>query len=81
MHSSVQTTMPTARMPVFEVIDRAPGRIKLQYDSDREGLQSFVEGLLEGLMSHFGETGKVVHHSLPEGDVFSVEYERARDAA
>ncbi|AXE64607.1 hypothetical protein BBF93_10480 [Hyphomonas sp. CACIAM 19H1] len=72
MHASVHTTMPASRMPSFEMLRNENGRIDILYTSDRTGLTSFVEGLLDGLMDHFGEAGHVSHTSTPEGDIFTL---------
>lgn len=72
MHASVHTTMPASRMPSFEMLRNENGRIDVLYTSDRTGLTSFVEGLLEGLMDYFGEAGHVSHQATPAGDVFSL---------
>ena len=72
MHASVHSTMPASRMPSFEMLRKENGRIDVLYTSDRVGLFPFVEGLLKGLMDHFGETGHVTHALTDEGDVFSL---------
>lgn len=72
MHASVHSTMPASRMPSFEVLRQENGRIDVLYTSDRTGLHPFVEGLLEGLMYHFGETGHVTHALSNDGEVFSL---------
>lgn len=72
MHASIHSTMPASRMPSFEVLRTETGRIDVLYTSDRTGLFPFVEGLLTGLMAHFGETGHVTHAATSEGDVFSL---------
>ncbi len=75
MHASIHSTMPASRMPSFEVLHAEDGRIDVLYGSDRTGLFPFVEGLLSGLMEHFGETGHVTHAATAEGDVFSLHRE------
>lgn len=60
MHASIQIAMPEARLPYFAVLDHDETSIKLAYHSTREGLESFVTGLLEGMLKRFGKTGKVV---------------------
>lgn len=59
MHVSIQSAMPSARMPSFTVIEAQPGFISLVYGSDREGLEPFVSGLFKGLLTRFGLTGTV----------------------
>ena len=75
MHASIHSTMPASRMPSFEVLHAEDGRIDVLYGSDRTGLFPFVEGLLSGLMEHFGETGHVTHSITADGDVFSLHRE------
>ncbi|MBY9068093.1 heme NO-binding domain-containing protein [Hyphomonas sp. WL0036] len=80
MHASIHSTMPASRMPSFEMLRQEGNRIDMLYTSDREGLTPFVEGLLKGLMTHFGETGHVSHSLTHEGDVFSLNCETASSA-
>lgn len=75
MHASIHSTMPASRMPSFEVLHVEDGRIDVLYGSDRTGLFPFVEGLMSGLMEHFGETGHVTHMATADGDVFSLHRE------
>ncbi|OXE36887.1 MAG: hypothetical protein CGW95_04930 [Phenylobacterium zucineum] len=59
MHDSVQISIPGARLPTFVVDDDNSDAITLSYFSDRTGLEPFVEGLLSGLIKHFGQTGNI----------------------
>lgn len=81
MHASIHSTMPASRMPSFELLRTENGRIDVLYTSDRNGLFPFVEGLLKGLMDHFGETGHVTHALTDEGDVFSLHCGARNSAA
>ncbi|MFN4184188.1 MAG: heme NO-binding domain-containing protein [Hyphomonas sp.] len=72
LHASVHSTMPASRMPSFELLRNENGRMDVLYTSDRTGLFPFVEGLLKGLMDHFGEAGHVTHATTHEGDIFSL---------
>ncbi len=59
MHRSVVLAMPDARVPSFTLLDETDGRLLVRYRSDRTGLETFVIGLLEGLMDRLGEAGEV----------------------
>ena len=59
MHDSIQVSIPGARLPTFLVEEENPKSITLLYYSERVGLEPFVEGLLSGLVRHFGRTGAV----------------------
>jgi hypothetical protein len=59
MHTSIQATMPDAVMPSFEVDTVDEAGVTLIYRSQRTGLETFVQGLLEGLMDRFKVTGEV----------------------
>lgn len=54
MHHTVRITLPAAIVPSFVVIDVSPEAICVEYRSEREGLETMVEGLLEGLIERFG---------------------------
>lgn len=75
MHASIHSTMPASRMPSFEVLRKENDRIDVLYASDRSGLCPFVEGLMMGLMQHFGHSGHVTHVHTEAGDVFSLHCE------
>lgn len=59
MHRSVVLAMPDARVPSFELLSETRQRLLVRYRSDRSGLETFVIGLLEGVMDRMGETGTV----------------------
>lgn len=59
MHTSIQATMPDAIMPSFEVETQDETGLTLIYRSQRTGLETFVQGLLEGLMARFKVEGSV----------------------
>lgn len=59
MHQTVQTAMPQARVPSFSIIESAPGALRVQYRSERQGLEPLVVGLLEGLLDRFDLVGQV----------------------
>ncbi len=59
MHASLQVSVAGARLPTFEVTSSTPSDIQLIYRSEREGLQPFVKGLMQGLLKHFSLSGSV----------------------
>ena len=60
MHASIQIAMPDAQLPQFVIVSQDERAIKLAYYSTREGLESFVLGLLEGLLNRYNQPGSVV---------------------
>lgn len=66
MHSAVLAAMPDARMPSFSIVESAPRALRVRYKSERSGLDTFVAGLMEGLLDHFGHSGEVSR--LPDGN-------------
>ena len=70
MHQRIRTTFPDYRPPSFRVIDLEDDSIQVDYYSTREGLLPFVEGLFEGLGTHFNTEISITHqaddsHPLP----------------
>lgn len=59
MHHAVRAAMTEAIVPSFKVAERGEGYIRVEYRSDREGLEPFVTGLFEGLLERFGLSGTV----------------------
>lgn len=55
MHDRIRLSMPHLKPPSFEFEDMGDGSGKLHYASDREGLESMVIGLVEGLARDTGE--------------------------
>ena len=53
MHSRIKVSFPNYTPPSFRVKELDSSTLELDYYSEREGLLPFVEGLLEGLSSHF----------------------------
>lgn len=49
LHSRVHATFPALQPPSFRAVEFEPGRIRLDYYSQREGLEPFVLGLIAGL--------------------------------
>lgn len=59
LHQAVVAAMPGTVVPSFKVTLNQPGRLRVRYTSEREGLEPFVVGLLEGLLARFGCKGQV----------------------
>ncbi len=60
MHAKIKVSLPTIRPPVFDCRRREDGLLEITYQSEREGLFPFVEGILEGLADNFGERVDIV---------------------
>lgn len=70
MHARLKMTFPSYTPPSFRVIEAGSNRLQVDYYSEREGLQPFVEGLLEALAEHFGERVQITRiadhsHNMP----------------
>lgn len=77
MHRSVVLAMPDARVPSFTLIEETRERLLVRYRSDRTGLETFVIGLLEGLMDRLGETGTVELAGRPDNAIdFAIHLDR-----
>lgn len=59
MHASIKVSLPDVDVPSFRVMSSDASTIRIAYLSSRKGLEPFVIGLFEGLLSHFGQTGQV----------------------
>ena len=59
MHASIQIALPDAQLPQFAIVSANEESILLAYYSKRVGLESFVSGLLEGLLIRFNQPGSV----------------------
>ncbi len=73
LHQSVQSTMPEASLPSFVVIGESQTTIELLYRSNRDGLETFVKGLLTGLMDRFGESGDISSRYSGSDLIFTIE--------
>ena len=60
IHVEVRKVMPGAKTPHFTYLENEPGRMVLEYRSDRK-LCHFLEGLLDGLGTYYGETIEFEH--------------------
>ena len=70
MHQGMRVIFPDYRPPSFRVVDMEPGKVQVDYYSEREGLLPFVEGLFQGLGEHFSVSIAIEHvpdtsHPLP----------------
>ena len=72
LHRGIKTTMPEAQLPSFSVLQADDRRIELLYQSERQGLASFVSGLLTGLMDKFSETGAISWREDGEDLIFTI---------
>lgn len=61
MHARVKSTMSELAPPVFAVAEEPDGRLRLTYNTHRDGLAPMVVGLLEGLADRFGSHVTVEH--------------------
>ena len=73
LHHGIQATMPDARLPSFSVQTADPDQIVLLYVSERQGLETFVEGLLQGLMPKFSKSDAVSHQPTNGGVEFRID--------
>lgn len=80
MHARLQSLYPELRPPSFEVSSSDGRELELRYRSEREGLEPFVLGLLEGLGELYGTptTAELVapRSGVGEADVFRVSIEK-----
>ena len=73
LHTSIQATMPEAVLPSFSITYADDKKIELTYRSQRTGLETFVKGLLLGILQRFNETGEVEFSSPNEdGTKFTI---------
>jgi len=75
LHLSVGMAMPGSRLPNFNVALSEPGFLKVEYHSQRAGLEDFVSGLFQGLIQRFGLIGEVAIADGAAGKVvFEIRY-------
>jgi hypothetical protein len=75
LHLSVGMAMPGSRLPNFNVALSEPGFLKVEYHSQRTGLDDFVSGLFQGLIQRFGLIGEVAIADSTAGKVvFEIRY-------
>jgi hypothetical protein len=77
-HSRVMLMFPNLQPPEFRISDQANSSLHVHYYSEREGLQDFVQGLLQGLGKMYHTPVKVaLLQSRPQGhdhEVFAVSW-------
>lgn len=77
-HTRVAMIFPRLHPPLFRCSDVREDSLLLHYLSHRQGLSSFVRGIISGMATMFGTTAEVVHlEQKEEGadhDVFSVRW-------
>ena len=81
LHHGIQATMPEASLPSFTVKNADAGQIELLYMSDRQGLETFVEGLLAGLLAKFSEHGSISHRADAGGVAFLIDRTKTSEQA
>lgn len=74
MHAGLAVAMPGSRMPSFYILEDTPQALQISYVSQRDGLEPFVLGLLEGLCTMFDVQADVVHTPDEGAVVFEVRY-------
>ncbi|MEL6964277.1 MAG: heme NO-binding domain-containing protein [Pseudomonadota bacterium] len=60
MHAKIKLSLPDIRPPSFDCRLCEDGLLEITYQSEREGLFPFVEGIFEGLAEHFGQRLSIV---------------------
>lgn len=78
MHGAIQSSMPNAILPEFALVRHDTNGLSVRYDSERSGLESFVAGLLEGLLNRFGIDGEVSWSAKGDVPVFDIAYNQPR---
>lgn len=73
LHHGIQATMTDARLPSFTVQAADSDQIVVVYTSERQGLETFVEGLLHGLLAKFSESGSISHQLTNAGVEFRID--------
>ena len=67
IHVEVRKLYPDAELPHFTVAQPADNHLTMRYESERK-LADFAHGLIEGCLTHFGETATVTQTNLtPDG--------------
>lgn len=68
MHQIIAAQMPELKAPSFLCDQNEAGEILVKYFSEREGLETFVEGLLAGLCHVFDEPSEISIVSIKNAD-------------
>lgn len=74
MHAGLSMAMPGTRMPRFHVLQDTPRAMRLSYLSDRQGLEPFVLGLLEGLCAMFAVEADISRVPDDDAVIFDICY-------
>ncbi len=72
MHASIKSNMPLAALPGFELMDGAPGALRVRYRSERPGLAPFAKGILEAVAERLGEPVAVAFDPREDGGLFTL---------
>ncbi|MEM7728524.1 MAG: heme NO-binding domain-containing protein [Pseudomonadota bacterium] len=78
MHNSLRGSLPDAKMPSFDLTAASPNGWEIFYKSERTGLATFVEGILEGVCIHYGEDVRIEWHAVQDGVQFTLDRLRAQ---
>ena len=74
LHAGLSVAMPGSQMPSFYVLQDTPQAMRLSYVSQRQGLEPFVLGLLEGLCAMFAVEADIVRVPQDEAVIFEICY-------
>lgn len=74
MHDRIKMSMPHLKPPSFEFEEGEGNEHKLHYASDREGLESMVIGLVEGLGRETGEEVEITMDAKPMYEEFRATF-------
>lgn len=72
MHNSLKITLTEAVMPSFNLTRADDDGFEVIYQSQRDGLEPFVVGLLRGVAGYYGETLDITHEPLGSGTRFTL---------
>lgn len=76
LHLAVGAAMPGTQLPSFTTLESSDGYLKVEYRSDRVGMEKFVYGLFLGLMHRFAAHGDITVASRGEKTiVFDIRYQ------
>lgn len=73
IHVEVRKLYPDADLPHFEVMRREPDQMQMTYRSPRP-LADFCHGLIEGCVSHFGETAVIDRNDRSSGEKTEADF-------
>lgn len=72
MHSSLKISLTQAVMPSFNLTHADDDGFEVIYRSQREGLETFVVGLLRGVAAYYGETLDISYEPAASGIRFTL---------